>query len=335
MLWLLLSFSAYAQDDLDLSAVKKLEEKLPLVQSTHVEEVQSTSVKTTRHKHPFRPVSFEKIIASETEYGHVRAGKNLIRLKDNQSVHLSEEFFGKFYRLQDELGFKYIQSRDGTCLYKIKSTDFTSVEPELVLYEPPMQYTPAPKNIIQSDYDKKLRLLPEASLSGGIVLGSYMRDLFNDSKAGIGLTTQYGMQFTTDWKVPMKVGGIVKYERSTYNLRGNGRVTYTSPSFGPVFKTKDFDMYGYPIRFQTQFRVSPFSKAFGQTVDGEVTFKFNSADLFITAEHPIKYQFGEFIVGFFFQSQWLNFRDQPEIVSIRASNQTNKAFGLTFAQVFE
>lgn len=335
MWWILLSFSAFAQEELDLSAIKKIEEKLPSTRYFQDEPVTKKLLRKPRHQHPFQKVRMGQIIESGTEYGHVKAGKFLVRLEDNQKIEVAEEFYGKFFRMQDEYGYKYLQSNDGKCLFKLRSEFFTSVNPELELYEPPLKYTPAPTNIIRADYDKDLTFSPEASISGGYVIGSYMKDLFNDENAGLGLTSQYSFEATTKWKHPIKPGMVFSYEKSFYNLKGNGRVIYTSPSFGPVFKSKDFYIATYAVRIHTQFRVSPYAKAFAQTVNGDVTFDFNSADLFIKAEHPMKNLFGEFLLGIYFQSQWLNIKDQPEIISVSPSNQTNKSFGFSLAQVFE
>ena len=162
-----------------------------------------------------------------------------------------------------------------------------------------------------------------------------MRDLFNDNKASSGLSTQYGIGFFADWKIPIKGGLAVHYEKTHYSLKGNGKVTYSSISFGPQFKTKELSLVNYPIHFLTQFRVGPFSRANAETTNGNVDFKFNSADFLFAAQHPIENRLGKFCVGVFFQSQWLNIKDQKEIVSLNTSNQTNKSFGLSLTQVFE
>ena len=284
---------------------------------------------------PYEDAKFQFILESGTEYGHVQAGRYLVRIDDNKAVELTESFYGKFYKRQDDSGFKYIQSNDGSCVYKLKSEFFNSVELELALHEPPLKYTPAPTNIFHTDYDKKLIILPEVTILIGMVQGEYMKDLFNDNKAETGLTNQFGINFATDWILPVQAGFVFHYEKSSYSLRDGGNVLYSSPSIGPQFKTKDFDFWGEPIRFQTQFRSSPFARATAETSQGNVAFKFNSADLLFSVEHPIENRLGAFVLGLFFQNQWLNIKDQPEIVSIKASNHTNKSFGLSLAQVFE
>lgn len=335
MWWLLFSLSALAQDDLDLAPIRALEEELPNTQYSGDTAGIKQRIHTSKHRSPYRKVTMDQILSSGTEHGHLKAGRYLIRLKDNRPVEITEEFFGKFYRLQDDMGFKYIQNNDGSCLYKIKSEFFNGIDKELALYEPPLKYTPAPTNIVRSDYDKKLRLLPEAALFAGIVQGDYMVDLFNDEEASSGLSTQYAAHVATKWDLPVQVGAVLHHEQTSYSLRGGGKIEYSATSFGPQFKTKDFDVAGNPLRFQTQFRVSPFAKAYGQTTNGNISFKFNSADLLVSAEHPIKNKLGEFVLGLYFQSQWLNIKEQPEIVSINATNEINKSFGLSLAQVFE
>ncbi len=335
MFFLLLSLSAFASDELDLSAIEALEKELPSTEySGRTDEIEQRR-SLTRYTHPYKKTSIKSILASGTEHGHVKAGRYLIRIEDNKAVELTEPFYGKFFKLQDDLGFKYVQSNDGSCVYKLKTEFFNSIEKEMELYVPPLKYTPAPTNIVRAEYDKKLILLPEATLLVGMVQGSYMKDLFNDDTASSGVSNQYGFHVAVDWNIPLKAGLVFHYEKSSYDLRGGGNVYYSCPSLGPQFKTKDLDFWGAPIRFQTQFRVSPFARASAETTQGNVDFKFNSADLLVGAEHPIKNRMGEFVLGLYFQSQWLNIKDQPEIVSINASNETNKSFGLSFAQVFE
>ncbi|MBA2404912.1 MAG: hypothetical protein H0V66_09095 [Bdellovibrionales bacterium] len=335
MFWILfLSFSVFAQEELDLSAINDLEEELPSTEYSGASGTFEQRRYTTRHRYPFKKTSLKSVLASGTEHGHVKAGNYLIRLEDGKAVELTEPFYGKFYRLQDDLGFKYVQSNDGSCIYKLKTEFVNNIEKELALYEPPLKYTPAPVNIVRSEYDKKLKIRPEVTILVGLVEGSYMKDLFNDNKANSGATNQFGVHFATDWQLPIKAGLVVHYEKSSYKLRDGGNVFYTSPSFGPQFKTKDFEVWGKALRFQTQFRVSPFARAMAETSQGDITFKFNSADLLLAAEHPIKNQLGEFVLGLFFQSQWLNIKDQPETVSVNASNETNKSFGLSLGQVF-
>jgi hypothetical protein len=336
MWWLLLiSSSVFAQTDGELKAINDLEDSLP--DAEYVERSSDTLQRkhTSLHRNPNKIIPLISIIGSGIEHGHVQAGRYLVRLSDNKAVELTESFYGKFYRLPDERGFKYLESNDGTCVYKIKEEYFNSVEPELALYEPPLKYTPAPTNIIKSDYDKKLNIRPELSFYVGSVRGDYMADLFNDTKATTGVSNQYGLQFATDWKLPIKAGAVLHYEKASYHLIGGGNINYSAFSFGPQFKTRDFEFLNNPLRFQAQFRISPFARAAAQTVNGDVTFKFNSADVMGGLERPIKNRFGEFVLGLYYQVQWLSIKDQPELVSVNASNETNSSFGLSLSQVFQ
>ncbi len=332
----LLALSAFAQDDLDVSAIHKFDEKLPeydIHQKTSEEITQEITLR--RYLPPSRPVSQEKIKSSETELGSIKTGAILIRLSDNKPLRVTEPIYTKFYRQQDEQGFKYLINKDGSTTYRIESRFVESIKPELALYEPPLRYTPAPTNIIKTEYDNKLSILPSASFYVGQVQGGFMKDLFNDSEASKGTSTQYALHLATKWKIPIKVGGVFHLEKAQYNLTGGGKVEYSSYSFGPQFKTKDFNSWIGPLRFQAQFRVSPWARAHAQTQNGNVNFKFNSADLLVSMERPIKNFLGEFVLGVYFQNQWLNLKDQSEIVSVNASNETNKSMGLMLAQVFD
>lgn len=335
MWWLFLIGSAFAQEDAEIKAINDLEDALPSAEYVERSSDQIDRKHTSRHRNPNKAVPLSAITASGIEHGHVKPGRFLVRISDNKLVQVHEGFYGKFYRLPDELGYKYIKGNDGTCLYKIKTDYFNSVEPELALYETPLKYTPAPVNIVRSDVDKKLHIRPEATLLFGIAQGGYMKDLFNDDKASSGTSTQVGAHVATDWKLPIKAGLVVHYERTNYDLTSGGKINYSALSFGPQFKTRDLDFVGLPVRLHTQFRVSPFAKAVAELPNQEVTFKFNSSDLLAGVETPIKNRFGEFVLGAFYQVQWLNLKDQTEEVSVNSTNETNRSFGISFSQVFK
>lgn len=337
MFWLLLlPFAAMAQsEEIDLEAIRVLERELPSTELVETQEDIEYRRQQIRYRPPYRKVTLDKILNSGTEFGYVKAGKRLIRLKDDEVVTLTESFYAKFFRHEDEQGFKYIQSNDGSCQYKLRSKDFVSIQKETELYEPPLRYTPAPLNIVKADFDNKLSYAPEFSFYMAKVNGNFMRDLFNDKNAIDGTSQQYGAHVSTKWDLPVKVGGVVHFERASYGLTGGGNVYYSALSFGPQFKSKDFDFSGTPLRLQAQFRVSPLARAAAETTRGDVEFKFNSADLLFSVERPVKNGWGEFVVGAFYQQQWLNIKDQPEIVSIKASNKTNNSFGLSLSQVFQ
>lgn len=336
MWWLLLiSSSVFAQDDADLKAINDLADSIPSAEYVERSDEKIERKETSRHRNPNKIVPMSSILASGIEHGHVKSGRFLIRISDNKLVEVTEAFFAKFYRLPDELGYKYIVGKDGSCLYKMKLDYFNTVEPELALYETPLKYTPAPSNIPRRDMDKKLHIRPEVSFLIGATQGSYMKDLFNDEKASSGITTQVGAQVATDWKLPIKAGLVLHYERTSYDLSGGGKIAYSAFSFGPQFKTRDLDIFGKPIRLQTQFRVSPFARADAELNNRDVAFKFNSSDLMASIEHPLSNRLGEFVLGVFYQVQWLNLKDQSEVVSVNSTNETNNSFGLSFSQVFK
>ena len=336
MWWLLFApLIGLAQDENDLNEVRNLEKKIKASQYSSFADEDERKTRKLRYKHPYQTVRFKQIIMSGTEHGYVSAGRTLLRIKDNHPVELSESFYGKFYKLQDDMGYRYIENNNGECEYKIKTEHFNSIELELALYEPPLTYAPAPKNIMRTEYDHHLKWRPEVSFLAGLVQGNYMVDLFNDKKAQTGLTTQYSFQIDSNWKMPIQPGLAFQVERANYNLKGGGSIEYSSFSFGPQFKTKDFNFFGYEMRFKTQLRTGPFAKAIGKTQNGNVTFNFNATDLLLNLEHPIQNNWGQFAFGLFYGAQWLSMKNQPEIISVKASNQINKSFGLTFAQVFE
>lgn len=331
MWWMLLLLTpvAFAQTEVELKAIQDLNEDLPTFSEQRSSEETTVDRRSGKYLPPKQIVSMEKILASGTQMGAVTNGVPVRNLQENKDYILSRRTFVRYFNLEDENGFKYIQNKNGTVTWRILSNYVEPIKEELAMYEPPLKYTPAPDNIVRAEYDKKLSIPPEVSFYAGAAQGDYMADLFNDSEASSGVTTQYGLHFFTQWKLPIKAGAVLHYEQTSYN---GGKIKYSSPSIGPQFKTKDFEILGQPLRFQTQFRVSSLAKVLAE---GNVTYKFNSADLLSSVERPFKNSLGEFVVGVFYQAQWLNLKDQSGTVHLKASNETNKSIGLSLAQVFE
>lgn len=321
---------------LDLSPVQKLDDKLPTYNQYKETIVEKEFPRQNREHRPMvRKVPLEKILSSGTQYGAISRGSYLRNIDDNKNYSVVQLIYVKVYNLEDEHGFKYIQNKDGKTTHRVLSRFVEPIKEETSLYEPPLRYTPAPLNIVKAEYDEKLTIPPEASVYLGLAQGHYMVDLLNDKKAMSGTSNQYGLHLFTNWKLPIKAGAVFHYERTSYNLSNGGQAIYSSPSVGPQFKTREFEILGHPIRFQTQFRVSPFAKANVKTSAGETNFKFNSADLLVSIERPIKNRFGEFVLGLYGQSQWLNIKDRPANVRVNATNATNNSYGISIAQVFE
>jgi hypothetical protein len=320
----------------DLSAINELENKLP---DYTTEKQSDEEIKYQRQNRRFTPpyyiVSMEEIKRSEVQYGALKIGSTVIHIETNELHKNAEMKYVKYFSVEDEKGFKYLQNKDGSVTWKVPSRFIDPLKNELSMYVPPDKYTPAPKNLVKTVYDRKLKVLPEFSFYAGLVQGQYMKDLFEDKRALIGTSNQYGIQLFTDWNLPIKAGVVVHYEKASYRLQGGGQVFYTSTSIGPQIKTKDFDFFGAPIRFQTQLRIGPVARASAETIFGNGTFKFNSTDLLVSIERPFKNDWGEFVLGFYSQSQWLNLVNQEVNVSLKASNAINRSYGLSIAQVFE
>lgn len=334
LLLLLVSLPVFSQ--VDLSVIQELDEELPnFTEYKQSDEEIDFKRQGRRFRPPQRKITLEEIKQSGTSLGAINEGALLRKLDSNKDFEVTELIYVKYFNLQDEHGFKYLLNEDGEVNFRVPSRYVAPIKEELALYEPPLIYTPAPDNIVRAEYDKKLSIPPEFSFYTGFVQGDFMKDLFNDGKARSGVSNQYGIHFFTQWKLPVKAGLVLHYERATYKLSNGSQINYSSPSFGPQFKTREFEIADHPIRFQTQFRVSPFARASAESSAGEIFYKFNSADLLFSVERPIKNRLGEFVAGLFIQTQWLNIKDQSRAVSVKASNQTNKTFGLSFSQVFE
>lgn len=337
MWWLLLiPLSVFAKDpEIDVDILEKLDENMPSYHTESSPVGTDTGVQGPRkYIYPIKRVSLDQIRTSGTAVGAIKEGTHVVRLEDDKKFYIPKNMNVTYFLLEDEHGFKYLSSK-GKILFKLDGDDVINTTAETNLFEPPDQYTPAPRNILVSEYDNKFRILPEPIFYAGLVDGSYMADLFNDERARYGKTTQFGMRAFAKWDWPIKAGLVFSYERSYYNLKNDGEVLYTSPSIGPAFRTRDFVIADFPFRFQTQYRVSPLARADIETRSEDLNLKFNSADLLFSIENPTKNRFGEFVLGFFFQAQWLNLRDQKTATKLIANNQSNNSYGISFSQVFE
>ncbi len=330
---LFLTSAAFAQRDLE--AIQKLDQELPNYdQYKQSEEELHLSRQNRRASPPQRIIRLEEIRQSPLLYGAIPEGKILHDIVSNHGQKVTRLLYVRYHALEDEHQFKYIQNQDGSVTWKIASIDLESIQEDLSLQPSPTRYTPAPTNLVKAEFDKKLNLLPELNFYAGVVRGDYIRDLLDNANARNGTTTQYGLHYFTQWKLPLKVGAVVNYERTIYNF-GNETVIFSSPSLGPQIRTRDFTLWDHPLRLQGHFRVSPLAKAVSTGPQGSTTFKFNSADLIISVGRPIKNIFGEFVLGIFFQSQWLHLKEQNTLVNLAPSSETNKSFGVTLSQVFE
>lgn len=323
----LLSGNLLAQEMKNLENVRKLPD---------AEYSSSTVVGGERNKFipPIRPVSWDEIKRAGKEKIYLKENASVYRIKDNKKITLTEGKFVTIFSRPDEHGFKYLVAEDNSIEYKVHVDHLEPIKLVTDLYEPPHHYTVAPPIFIKK-FDRSLRLIPEAGLRTGFQNGEFIKDVFKGS-SGKGYSQQYAANLFTEWELPVKVGFSLALENATYNLDNGGKVYYSSPSFGPLFQGQDFALVeDFLIRGAMELRYSPFARARSESVDGDQNLKFNSTDFFMSLKHPVENGLGSFLVGVFYQFQWLNLKSQEELVSIRASQATNKSFGLTFSQAFE
>jgi hypothetical protein len=335
MLWLCLFLPIIAFTQIDLSAIQELNEELPdYTRFRNSREDVKFQRSAQKYRSPMRKIRLEEIRSSGTSPGSIKQGAWLRNIESNISYKTHKMMYVNYFNVEDEFGFKYLASPEGKTVWKTPSENVNPIREDLVLYEAPLKYTPAPTNVVRREYDSKLAILPEISYYAGQVRGDYIADLFENKRARQGFTNQYGIHFFTQWKLPVKTGAVLHFERSSYRLGGGGNVVYNSFSIGPQLKTSDFELLGQPVRLQLMLRLGPQARMESQTTYGDRIFKFNSTDLLASLERPIRNVFGEFVFGVFYQTQWLNLRDQNVPVQLRATNKTNTALGISLAQVF-
>jgi hypothetical protein len=330
----LLSLTAFAQ--IDLSAIQELSDELPDYDSFRItEEDKKFQRGVQKYRPPSRKITLDEILSSGTSSGSIKQGAVIRNLESNVNYLTHKLIYVTYFNLEDEFGFKYLASPESKAVWKTSSENVNPIRNDISLYELPLKYSPASSTIIRREYDSKLTLSSEFSFYVGQVKGDYVADLFEDKRARQGLTNQYAFHLFTNWRLPVKAGAVLHYEKSSYRLRSGGSVIYDSFSLGPQVKTKDFEVFGQTLRLDLMFRLSPLARMEADTAFGSDTFKFNSADVLVCLQRPIRNFLGEFVVGIFYQNQWLNLRDQKVPVKLNTTNETNKAYGLSLAQVFE
>lgn len=332
MIWSLIFFPLVLWAEVDMSPIHDLDSKLP--ELSPIKSIHEGKRKRDLQKNYSPQIELNQILKSQVRKGAIKEGGEILDIKTNRILKISKITYISYYALEDEYRFKYIVNKDGTVTWKIKSDSIEPLEDELTMYRPPLKYSPAPDNIARSFFDQKLNIQKEFSFYAGFSQGKFMQDLFDGEKINEGETSQYGLHFFAEWKTPIKVGLSTHFENTTYSINKKYTVRYNSISLGPQIKTKDLDFFGRSFRIQTQFRIGPFATATYQSDKGKEIFKFNSSDLMSSAEWPIENRFGEFVVGLFYQVQWLNLKDQKKPANIRASNRTNNSYGVSFGQVF-
>lgn len=280
----------------------------------------------------YQNVGLEEILSSPEELAVLKPGTYIYRLDNSQKLLLDKDIYIRFHRLPDEQGFKYLVNKNGDILFKARTEDIHSIAPETVMYEPPHSYTPAPERE-KILWDGKLKNNIELALAVSMMRADFLQDLLNLDSAPTGQMNHIGVNYLADWKWPVKVGLAAYYQRARYNTDG-GTTNFSSVSFGPVFKTKNFYPLEVPVRLQAQIRYSPFGKMDVNISRGSTGFDFNTTDLVVGIEFPLKNRWGEFVLSLFTHYQWMSLKNQEEIVNIESSSKPNQALGFGISQVF-
>ena len=324
-----------AQDEIDLSTIEELEQNLPSYQSTEVDDPSSQTrrAQERRYRPPRQIITMGEIEMSGIEYGSIRPGIPVADVKTNKSKIISRPIYVKSYRLSDENGFRYLINKDGETTYKVSVDHFDPIKEETSLYVPPTKYQPVLVRRNISDYDTKLRIVPEIGGGADLVSSSFISDILNDTEANSGYSSRVFANAYTDWKLPVKVGATVHFERSFYKVDA-GRAETSSLSFGPLARSKNFSLWETPVRFMGQFRLSPFTTMSYENSLGSGTFKFNTYAILAAVEFPMKNFLGEFTLAPYYQQQWFSLKDQQEIVKLKSKSTSNSSFGLMISQAF-
>ncbi len=332
---LILPLHLVAQDEIDLSTIEELEQNLPDYKTSDTDD-QSAQIRRAqerRYRPPRQIIHMSEIEVSGVEYGSIRPGIPVTNVKTNSTKIISRPIYVKSYRLPDENGFRYLINKDGETVFKVSVEHFDPIKEETTLYVPPTKYQPVlvHKNI--SDYDTKLRVVPEVGGGADIVSSSFVSDILNDSEANFGYSSRVFANIYTDWKLPVRVGATAHFERSFYKVSG-GKAETSAFSFGPLARSKNFSIGETEFRLMGQFRLSPFSSMNYENSIGSGTFKFTTYAVMAAIEFPIQNFIGEFTIAPYYQQQWFTLKDQQEIVKLESKTNSNASFGLMLSQAF-
>lgn len=332
MIALLLSLlisSAHASEYSELRELSKLDFR----STPFIEEELDIKKRDKNNYNDINPiVGLEEILESPEELGALRNGSAVYSLDNSQKKFTTKDIFIRFHRKPDESGFKYLVSKNGDIKFKVRTEDIHSIAPETVMYEAPHSYTPAPE-IKRVFWDTKLKSKFEIGLAASMVKAHFLQDLLNLESAPSGQMNHIGLSYLADLDMAVKVGLGVYYQKAQYSTDG-GTTNFSTVSFGPVFKSKNFYPFEVAARLLGQFRYSPFGKMDVEISRGSTGFDFNTSDLIFGVEFPIENKIGEFVISLFTHYQWMSLKNQDEIVNIESSNKANQAFGLGISQVF-
>jgi len=331
----ILPLALHAQDEIDLSTIEELEQNLPSYQSAEVDDL-STNIRSAqerRYRPPRQVIHMSEIENSGTEFGSISAGIPITNVKTNTTQVVSRPIFVKAYRVSDENGFRYLINKNGNVDYKVAVEYFNPTKQETAMFVPPTRYKAITERKSFLDYDGKLVIRPEVGAGADMVSSSFVADILNDTSANQGYSSRFFVNAMTQWKLPVKIGATVHFERSFYKV-DTGNAQTSTLSFGPMIRSRDFSIGNTPIRMMGQLRLSPFSSMNYETANGSGSFKFNTYAALAGVEFPTKNFLGEFTFSVYYQQQWFNLKNQVEEVKLKSNTSSNKSLGLMISQVF-
>lgn len=320
--------------EVDVTDIELIEEKLPSYQSIEVDN--PTNHQTYRERKfipPHRVTRMDKIIESGFENGALRGGITVTDIETNENKLINRPLYVRAYRLTDENGFKYLVNKDGKIIYKVHIDYFDPITEITNLYVPPTKYNTY-KVEKTNDYDGSLKILPEVGLGFDAVSSSFVADLLNDTTANLGFGTRAVANGYTKWKLPVKVGATLQFEQSYYKI-DSGNAQVSGLSFGPLVRSKDLVVSETKYRFMGQLRLSPFTSMKYETETDSGTFKFNTYAALAALEFPIKNYYGNLVGALYYQQQFFNLKNQEQSVNLSSKTTSNQSFGLMLSQVFE
>src|SRR5690606_4864302 len=101
---------AFAQ--IDVTPIRKFEEELPNFESfKESDEEINIQRRDGKYTPPVRIISLDEIKSSGTQMGSVLTGVPFHNLENDKNYKTTKQVFIRYFNLEDENGFKYIQNK--------------------------------------------------------------------------------------------------------------------------------------------------------------------------------------------------------------------------------
>lgn len=330
---IILSGTLFANENVSLKNVQELKKRLPDYQWIDLMEEGESEYTSPRYYPPKKFTSYDEIKNSPIRQMIIKKRAQLVRMHDDKVFYLTKNALVNAHILIDEGDYLYLIDEKNQFFFKVSLNSALPVGDIVKIYEPPKLYKEFKKDTFTQIDNFSPRFYPELIVSTGVTQSVFTEDLLEDNRAKTTFYTRYGVAGFVDFQKKVKTGLTVQYERSLHYLKDHNRALFSSLSIGPIVRSPTFNQDDWPWQISAQMRWAPNSTLTTDT-SSSTRFVMNVTALQLAFEHPIKNDWGEMILGFGFQRQWINLRRQDSYVRLDSDNNQNDQYGFTLSQSF-